>query len=94
MRELSFGELKQGLICCTVYRNCSGCPLYMGPDRGPHEECTYQLMSAAMNCINVMEKDLAKAVQRAENWEEQCLMREKELFELRESLDRRIKDVN
>ena len=70
MREFTFGELKQGLICCTVYRNCSGCPLYMGPERGPHEECTYQLMSAAFNCINTMEKDLADAVKRADDWEE------------------------
>lgn len=70
MVELSFGELKQGLICCTVYRNCSGCPLYMGPEKGPHEECTYQLMSAAFNCINVMEKDLADAAKRADMWEE------------------------
>lgn len=72
MVELSFGDLKQGLICCTVYRNCSGCPLYMGPERGPHEECTYQLMSAALNCINVMEKDLADAVKSADMWKEQA----------------------
>lgn len=70
MVELSFGELKQGLICCTVYRNCSGCPLYMGGDFGPLEDCTYQLMSAAFNCINTMEKDLAAAIKRADNWEE------------------------
>lgn len=60
MKELSFGDLKQGLICCTVYRNCSGCPLYMGPEKGPHEECTYKLMSAAFNCITTMEKDFAE----------------------------------
>jgi hypothetical protein len=71
MVELSFGELKQGLICCTVYRNCSGCPLYMGPEKGPHEDCTYQLMSAAFNCINTMEKDLADAVKSADMWKEQ-----------------------
>lgn len=70
MKEFTFGELKQGLICCTVYRNCSGCPLYMGGDLGPEEDCTYKLMSAAMNCINVMEKDLAEAVKRADDWEE------------------------
>jgi hypothetical protein len=47
------------------------------------------LMSAAMNCINVMEKDLADMTKKADNWEDQCTMREKELFELRESLDRK-----
>jgi hypothetical protein len=72
MVELSFGELKQGLICCTVYRNCSGCPLYMGPEKGPHEDCTYQLMSAAFNCINTMEKDLADAVKSADMWKKQA----------------------
>lgn len=70
MIELSLGELKQGLICCTVYKNCSGCPLYMGPENGPHEECTYKLMSAAFNCINTMEKDLADAVKWANMQEE------------------------
>ena len=81
MVELSFGELKQGLICCTVYRNCSGCPLYMGPEKGSHEECTYQLMSAAMNCINVMEKDLADAVKRADMWEEHAKNLQEALLE-------------
>lgn len=60
MKELSFCDLKQGLICCTVYRNCAGCPLYMGPELGPKEDCTYALMSAAFNCINTMEKDFAE----------------------------------
>ena len=81
MREFSFGELKQGLICCTVYRNCSGCPLYMGHEKGPHEDCTYQLMSAAMNCINTMEKDLADAVKRAEMWEEHAKNLQEALLE-------------
>ena len=74
MVELSFGELKQGLICCTVYKNCTGCPLYMGGDLGTASAgdltCTGILMSAAFNCINVMEKDLAAAVKRADMWEE------------------------
>jgi hypothetical protein len=61
MKEFTFGELKQGLLCCTVYKNCSGCPLYMGPEKGPREECTYQLMSAAFNCINTLEKDLTES---------------------------------
>ena len=68
-KELSFAELKQGLICCTVYKNCTGCPLYMGPDLGPKEDCTYALMSAAFNCINIMEKDLADLVASAKQGE-------------------------
>lgn len=83
MREFTFGELKQGLICCTVYRNCAGCPLYMGPERGPHEECTYQLMSAAFNCINTMEKDLADAVKRADDWEYFAREQSRELMSYR-----------
>ena len=89
MREFTFGELKQGLICCVVNRNCAGCPLYMGPERGPHEECTYQLMSAAFNCINVMEKDLADAISRAERWEAVATKHEQALIELHEQADRR-----
>lgn len=34
MIELTFGELKQALICCTVYRDCTNCPLYKGGDIG------------------------------------------------------------
>ena len=74
MREFTYGELKQGLICCTVYKNCTGCPLYMGGDLGTASAgdltCTDMLLSAAMNCINVMEKDLADANKRAADWEE------------------------
>ena len=80
MKELSFGDLKQGLICCTVYRNCAGCPLYMGPDLGPKEDCTYALMSAAFNCINAMERDIACMADLAKRWERQCLDREAEIF--------------
>lgn len=68
--ELTYGELKQGLLCCTVYRNCTDCPLYINDDLGPRADCTYALMSAAMNCINIMEKDLADANKRADDWEE------------------------
>ena len=60
MVELTYGELKQGLLCCTVYQDCTNCPLYINDDLGPRADCTYTLMSAAMNCINVMEKDLIK----------------------------------
>ena len=89
MRELTFGELKQGLICCTVYRNCGGCPLYMGDEKGPAEECTYQLMSAAFNCINTMEKDIADITKKAEQWEVTATLHERSIIELYESLDRR-----
>jgi hypothetical protein len=84
MIELTYGELKQGLLCCTVYRDCSGCPLYRGSEEGTEENCTYQLMSAAMNCINVMEKDLEAAHKRAEMWEEHA----KNLDETRRELTR------
>ena len=89
MREFTFGELKQGLICCTVYRDCRACPLYRGDDLGPEEDCTYQLISAAFNCINVMEADLTAAIKRADMWEEAATAHEKDLIALRESLDRR-----
>ena len=93
MKELTFGELKKGLICCTVYRSCEGCPLFdednMQTVSAGDLTCSQQLMAAAMNCINIMEKDFEDMTQKAKNWEEQCIMRENELFQLRESLDRR-----
>lgn len=74
MIELTYGELKQGLICCTVYRDCRGCPMYQGDDLGPVSAgdltCSHMLMAAALNCINIMEKDLADANKRADDWEE------------------------
>jgi hypothetical protein len=47
-------------------------------------------MSAALNCINVMEKDLADAVQRAGELEAVATSHENTLIELRESIDRRV----
>lgn len=70
MIELTYGELKDALFYCTVCRDCSLCPLYRGDDLGPTEDCTYHLLSAAMNCIHVMEKDLVDANKRANDWEE------------------------
>ena len=81
MIELTYGELKQGLICCTVYKDCTNCPLYINDDLGPRADCTYALMSAAMNCINVMEKDLADANKRAEMWEEHAKNLQEALLE-------------
>ncbi len=93
MVELTYGELKQGLICCTVYRSCDNCPCYQGSDLGPVSAgdltCSQMLMAAAMNCINVMEKDLADAVKRADMWEETATKHEQEIIRLHESLDRR-----
>ena len=93
MKELTFGELKQGLICCTVYQNCADCPLYLGDDLGTASvgdlTCTDMLLTAAMNCINVMEKDLMEANQRAKNWEQTAEAHEREIIGLHESLDRK-----
>lgn len=88
MIELTYRELKDALFCCTVCRDCKYCPLYRGDTLGPTENCTYYLLSAAMNCINVMEKDLADANKRAEMWEDAATANEKALFELYESIDR------
>lgn len=94
MVELTFGELKQALICCTVYKSCDRCPLYQGGDLGPVSvgdlTCTDILLAAAMNCINVMEKDLADSVKLAEDWEAVATKHEHNLIELRESLGRHI----
>ena len=93
MKEFTFGELKQALMCCTVYRSCDNCPLYQGGDHGPVSagdlNCTDMLMAAAMNCINVMEKDLAEANKRADDWEDIATKHEQELIRIYESADRR-----
>ena len=86
MREFTFGELKQGLVCCLIYKNCKTCPFFIKLD---DFTCTTHLMSAAMNCINVMEKDLADANKRAEAWEDTATKHEQEIIRLHESLDRR-----
>ena len=88
MIELTYGELKDALFCCTVCRDCALCPLYRGDDLGPTEDCTYHLLSAAMNCINVMEKDLADAQKRTDDWEAAATKHEQRPIELHESLDR------
>ena len=66
MREFTYGELKQGLLCCVSNKDCKNCPAYVEDDFS----CTLQLIGAAFNCINTMEKDLADANKRAEMWEE------------------------
>ena len=96
MKELTFAEVKQGLICCTVNRNCDGCPLYMGGDIGAVSAgdltCTGILMSAARVCLNNFEQDLAAAYRRVDEWEAVATLHERALIELRESLDRGGKD--
>ena len=86
MRELTFGELKTALLCCTVYRTCDNCPLYAGSNEGVvsagDQSCTGKLLAASMNCINAMEADLASMASLAKRWEQQCLDREAEIFEL------------
>ena len=93
MKELTFGELKRGLLCCTVYKDCKGCPCFdedtMTTTSVGDTSCTIQLMSAAMNCINVLEKDLIEANQRAAGWEAAATQYEQEIFRLHESLDRK-----
>ena len=85
MREFTFGELKRGLTCCAVNRSCEGCPLFdedkMQTATAGDLSCTSQLMVAAMNCINVMEKDLAEANKRADDWEEFARNMSKDLRE-------------
>ena len=89
MIELTYGELKQGLLCCTVYHDCTNCPLYLNDEHDPRQDCTYKLMSAAMNCINIMENDLEAANRRADNWEAAATEHEREIIGLYESLDKR-----
>lgn len=93
MKEFTYGELKQGLLCCTVYRDCTGCPFYVGSDteaaKAGDLSCTRMLLSTAMNCINVMEKDLEEAVLRANSWEVACEHLEAEIHALHEAQDER-----
>ena len=63
-KELTFAELLTGLNCCTIFKTCAGCPLYNGPDLGPTEDCTSLLMTAALNCITVLQADLRSAKQQ------------------------------
>ena len=85
MVELTFGELKTALICCTVYKDCNKCSLSA---TNSDLTCKHILMSAAMNCINVLEKDLADMTTKAEQWEKVATKHEQEIIQLHESLDR------
>lgn len=84
--ELTFGELKTALMCCTVYQSCEKCPL-VAVSEDISTSCVYHLLSAAMNCINVMEKDLTDANKRADGWEYVATRHELELITLRETID-------
>lgn len=81
MIELTYSELKRGLLCCTVYKDCTHCPL-KSYDSNPETRCTYHLMSAAMNCINAMEKDLIDVNALVGRWEEAAIAHEQEIFKL------------
>ena len=78
MKEFTFGELKQGLICCVIDRRCNDCPLFdeakMQTATAGDLTCTQQLMSAAFNCINTMEEDLINANKRANLWKEAAIV--------------------
>ena len=89
MKEFTYGELKQALVCCTVYQNCKNCPMYRNDDEGPEPNCTYQVMSAAMNCINTMERDLADIRALATRWENVATAHELEVIRLNKSFDRK-----
>ena len=93
MKEFTYGELKQGLLCCTVYRDCKGCPCFdedtMTTTSVGDVSCTMQLMAAAMNCINTMERDLADVSALAGRWEEAATAHEQEIFRLHATLDRK-----
>ena len=93
IKEFTYEELKRGLICCTVNRNCKGCPMFnedkMQSVSAGDLSCTAQLMAASFNCIKAMEKDLAEVSKRAEDWEATATRHEQDLIALRESLDRR-----
>ena len=73
MKEFTYGELKQALVCCTVYQNCKNYPMYRNDDDGPEPNCTYHLMSAAMNCINAMEKDLIDVSALVGRWKDAAI---------------------
>ena len=94
MKEFTFGEIKNGLLCCAMNKNCKECAFKDSTIavNGGDLTCTQQLMAAAFNCINTMEKDLGAALLKAEQWEEQCTLREYDLYELRASIDREPKN--
>lgn len=93
MKEFTYGELKQALVCCTVYQNCKGCPCYDEDSNTTSTagdwSCTMQVMSAAMNCINTMERDIADIRALATRWENVATAHELEVIRLNESFDRK-----
>lgn len=96
MKELTFGELKQALVCCTVFKDCYGCPLFddnkLKTVSAGDTTCTQQLMAAAMNCISTMERDLADVRSLAGRWEETATAHEQTIIKLHEDIDRRAKN--
>ena len=73
MKSFTYEELKRGLLCCTVYKDCKNCPCFdkdtMTTASAGDVSCTSQLMAAAMNCINEMENDIMQISALAARWE-------------------------
>ena len=82
MVELSFGELKLGLVCCTVNKDCKFCPLREIHGNEQSISCMQTLLSAAFNCINTMEADMTRLSELASSWEATCLKHENRIHEL------------
>lgn len=96
MKELTFGELKQALTCCTIFKSCFDCPLLDRDESktvsAGDKTCTQQLMAAAMNCINIMERDLSDVRSLAGRWEETATAHEQTIIKLHEDIDRRARN--
>jgi hypothetical protein len=60
--------------------------LYENDELGPKADCTYHLMSAALNCINTMEKDLVDINALTERWDDAAAAYEVDVVKLREKL--------
>jgi hypothetical protein len=86
MIKLTYSELKQALLCCTAFRDCTHCPLNNITEPDPEVRCTYHLMSAAWNCINAMEKDLIDIKTLTEHWDDAVAAYEVDVIKLREKL--------
>ena len=80
--ELTFAEVKHGLQCCVVNKNCDTCPLYQGGDLGPVSAgdltCSQMLMGAAWNVIHTMEQDLMAAWREVDEWKSAATAHEKQ----------------
>lgn len=87
MIELTYDELKQGLLCCTVYKDCTHCPLNEIRER--ESNCIYALTSAAMNCINTMERDFAEVSALADRWKNSAAVHDLAYIKLHGNADKK-----